>query len=127
MGANNSRAITQTDAIARAQVSIATTGLSYPEPNPPLVCVHLSYGSIQALLPVCVYRSVCFTLHMHVCVLVLLLPAVDDLVHVVLGGEPIACLLSSSPLFRGLVALLPLPSIGFLQHEGGALAGPGRP
>lgn len=43
-------------------------------------------------------------------VLVLLLPAVDNLVHVVLGGEPAARLLRSAS-FLALLPLLPLPPL----------------
>lgn len=71
----------------------------------------------------CMCVSVCmcvyFTLHMHFCVFVLvrLLPAVDDLVHVVLGGEPAARLLGSAPL----LPLFPL-QLSVLQSGHRALA-----
>lgn len=48
---------------------------------------------------------------------VLLLPAVDNLVHVVLCGEPVARLLRSAPL----LALLPLLPLAVLQRRRRAL------
>lgn len=55
------------------------------------------------------FMCMCFTLHVHggVFAIVLLLPAVDDLVHVVLSGKPTACLLRSAPLLT-LLPLFPL-------------------
>lgn len=64
---------------------------------------------------------------MHVCVfvLILLLPAVDNLVHVVLGGEPAARLLRSASLLA-LLPLLPLP-VPVLQRRRQALPAVGGP
>lgn len=64
---------------------------------------------------------------MRVCVfvLILLLPAVDDLVHVVLSGEPAARLLRSASLLA-LLSLLPLP-FPVLQCRHRALPAMGGP
>lgn len=64
---------------------------------------------------------------MHVCVfvLILLLPAVDNLVHVVLGGEPAARLLRSAS-FLALLPLLPIP-FDVLQCRHRALPAVGGP
>lgn len=51
-------------------------------------------------------------MHVPVFVLVLLLPAVDDLVHVVLSGESDARLLRSAPLLT-VLPLLPLHPLPF--------------
>ncbi len=67
---------------------------------------------------------------MHVCVfvLILLLPAVDDLVHVVLSGEPATRLLRSASLLT-LLPLLPLLPLPFpvLQCRHRALPAVGGP
>lgn len=61
---------------------------------------------------------------MHICafVLILPLPAVDDLVHVVLSGEPAARLLRSA----SLLTLLPF-SFSVLQCHDGTLPAAGGP
>lgn len=58
-------------------------------------------------------------------VLILLLPAVDDLVHVVLSGEPASRLLRSASLLA-LLPLLPLP-VSVLQCRHQALLAAGGP
>lgn len=60
---------------------------------------------------------------MHVFVLILLLPAVDNLVHVVLCGEPVAHLLRSASLVP-LLALLPLHILQFRRQALAAVRGP---
>lgn len=60
---------------------------------------------------------------MHVFVLIPPLPAVDNLVHVVLSGEPAARLLRSASLLA-LLPLLPLPILQCQRRALPAVRGP---
>lgn len=107
--------VLRADAIDQASVSMATH-LDFHSWTlwKVRLFVHHSFGScMQTLACTCIHTTDASLLFL----LSLLLPAIDDLAHVVLGGESAARLLCSSSLFAFLPLLLPPFTVLRRQHQ----------